>query len=189
MDARQLRTRARLARAILDLAATKPVSDITVSELASKAEINRSTFYEHSDSPTALLRSVLREELDEIRHRHLDSVDDVAASVRAVTLAVLAHVDAHETIYVRSLGDDNASELHSMLSAHFESTMHTLFDTGAIVPPTAGDPALAKATAARFIADGTVGAIDVWIHSPAPRDAEKFLAAYLAVMPAWWPLS
>lgn len=187
MDARQLRTRARLARAILALAAVKAVADITVSEVASTAQINRSTFYEHSDSPTALLRSTLRDELDEIRDRNLTHPTDVTASVRAVTLEVLDHVESHAAIYSRALGHDDAGELHSMLSAHFERSVRLLLDEGAVEMPE-GSTALARSTAPRFIADGTVGAIDVWLRGPEPRSAEEFVTSYRTVMPAWWPL-
>ena len=187
MDARQLRTRARLARAILYLAAVKAVADITVSEIATTAQINRSTFYEHSDSPTALLRATLRDELDDIRDRNLAHPTDVAASVRAVTLDVLSHVDAHAAIYSRALGHDESGELHSMLSSHFERSVRLLVDDGSVEMPE-GATEFTRATAARFIADGTVGAIDVWLHTPAPRSADEFLASYRTVMPAWWPL-
>ena len=187
MDARQLRTRARLARAILDLAAVKAVADITVSELATMAQINRSTFYEHSDSPTTLLRSTLRDELDVIRDRNLTNPTDVTASVRSATLDVLTHVDSHAEIYSRALGHEDAGELHSMLSAHFERSVRLLLDHGTVeIPAPASE--FTRASVARFIADGTVGAIDVWLHTPAPRTPDDFLASYRTVMPGWWPL-
>jgi hypothetical protein len=42
--------------------------------------------------------------------------------------------------------------------------------------------------AARFIADGTVGALDVWLSTPEPRSTEAFMTAYRVFLPSWWPL-
>jgi hypothetical protein len=42
--------------------------------------------------------------------------------------------------------------------------------------------------AARFIADGTVGALDVWLSTPSPRSTEAFMRAYRVFLPSWWPL-
>jgi len=189
MDARQVRTRANLARAILELAGEKAVTEISVSELASAAGINRSTFYEHSDSPASLLRSTLRDELDEIRSRNLDLTGDVDTAVLATTTDVLRHVDSHDRIYARGLGlDDNAGQLHSMLSVHFQQSIRLLLAAGSIEPPKSADPAYLDDTVARFIADGTVGAIEAWLRTPTPRDPQAFLDIYRLVMPRWWPL-
>lgn len=59
MDKRQVKTKQKLADAILSLAATKAVSEITVSEIAQHAGINRSTFYQHATGPADLLQSTL----------------------------------------------------------------------------------------------------------------------------------
>jgi len=190
MDARQQRTRTALSKAILKLAATSPVTEITVSELATEAGINRSTFYEHSDSPAALLRSTLRDELDEIRDRYLIDPADIGAAITVTTRDVLTHVESHEAIYARGLGlDDNAGELHSMLSAQFAQTVRQLLHHGDITLPETENAELLRASVPRYIADGTVGAIESWLSSPAPRTHEQFLATYRALLPEWWPIS
>ena len=65
MDARQLRSRSKLFAAILELAADVRAEDLSVTEVASAAGVHRSTFYEHAESPAALLREALEAELDE----------------------------------------------------------------------------------------------------------------------------
>ena len=189
MDARQLRTRARLASVVLQLSAQKPITQVTVSELASAAEINRSTFYEHADTPASLLRATLRAELDVIRERNLAAIDDLPNAVQDTTLDVLGHVESHDEIYLRGLSlDDNSGELHSMLSAHFARSVELLLESGALKLPKSKHPDLLADTTARFVADGTVGAIEAWLRTPSPRDPKTFLEIYRLVMPAWWPL-
>ncbi|PRY70612.1 hypothetical protein B0I08_101749 [Glaciihabitans tibetensis] len=207
MDARQKRTNLKLTEVILRLSAQRLASEITVSEVTLQAGINRSTFYQHASSPTDLLENVLRAELDEIRARYLDPeaapVDGTA--LRDVVVAVLEHVAAHSEIYSRGLGVSSASSsLHPLLSRHFEQSMTDLFAAHSIVIPitdngrTAGsssptdeshsDARFVTESAARFIADGTVGAMEVWLRTPAPRSTDEFMRAYRMLMPSWWPI-
>jgi len=188
MDARQLRTRARLASVVLQLSAQKSITQVTVSEIAAAAEINRSTFYEHADSPASLLRGTLRAELDDIRDRNLAAIDDVPRALQNTTSEVLDHVVSHEEIYQRGLSlDDDSGELHSMLSAHFQGSVHRLLESGHLKLPKSNHPDLLGDTVARFVADGTVGAIEAWLRTPSPRDHSAFLETYYLVMPGWWP--
>ena len=188
MDARQLRTRARLATVVLQLSAQKPITQVTVSELAAAAEINRSTFYEHADSPASLLRATLRAELDEIRNRNLAAIDDVPRALQNTTSEVLDHVVSHDEIYQRGLSlDDDSGELHSMLSAHFQGSVYQLLESGALKLPASKNPTLLSDTVARFVADGTVGAIEAWLQTPSPRNHDAFLETYYLLMPGWWP--
>jgi AcrR family transcriptional regulator len=201
VDARQRKTRAKLAEVILRLAAERSASELTVSEITVAAGINRSTFYQHASSPMELLEDILREQLDEIRNRFLplrpasSGVIPVSpAAIRDVTAAVIEHVGAHSALYTRALGaTSGASSLHPLLSRHFaESVTQLLSEHGVEIPtgesPDAAQKAYVAESAARFIADGTVGAIDVWLRTPEPRNVDSFLAVYRLIMPAWWPL-
>src|SRR3546814_11082417 len=68
-DPRVERTRARLAEAVLALAAERDITTASVSELTRRAGVNRSTFYAHADTPVELLTRVLAAELDDVRDR------------------------------------------------------------------------------------------------------------------------
>jgi AcrR family transcriptional regulator len=197
MDARQKRTIQKLTDVILRLSTQRLPSEITVSEVTLAAGINRSTFYQHASSPTDLLENVLRTELDEIRARYLDTSRSAvdSAALHNVVVAVLQHVDAHSEIYSRGLGVSSASSsLHPLLSRHFEQSLTELIAHHAVVIPAAAsatgtDTGFLIESAARFIADGTVGAMEVWLRTPEPRSTDDFMRAYLVFMPAWWPIS
>ncbi|QWT24430.1 TetR/AcrR family transcriptional regulator [Subtercola sp. PAMC28395] len=216
MDARQLKSREKLRTAILTLAASRQGDEITASEVAALAGVNRSTFYEHAASPSALLELVLRTELDEIRERHLRhaTAETAGTAMAEVTRAVLHHVDEHALIYALGLNETSGSaSLHPMLSSHFGASIRLLVSLQAVTiedhdiaeaHPGHGGAAIERAgsiraeqtspillteMATRFIADGSVGAIATWLDTPEPRDAEAFLHAYRQLLPAWWPLS
>jgi len=150
--------------------------------------VHRSTFYEHADSPSRLLRDALSAELDVVRDRHLREIapGGLGAALVAVTLDVLDHVEAHAAVYARALGSGEDAVLHAMLSTHFQGSVTALVESGSVqVPPSVQGSELL----ARYLADGTVGAIDAWLRLPAPRDRARFLAAYADLVPPWWPLT
>ncbi|WP_431218485.1 TetR/AcrR family transcriptional regulator [Leifsonia xyli] len=188
MDARQQKTYARLSAAVLELATRGPVGDVTVSALAAAADVHRSTVYEYAGSPADLLQRVLRSELDTLRSEYLLDVEpsDAAAAVIGVTRAVLRHVDHYDVIYRRGLGAESGSaSLHAMLSEHFQGSVELLLEQHSLVVPAEDDTD--RRAIARWLADGTIGAIDVWLTRPRPRDVDAFLALVGRLTPAWWP--
>jgi AcrR family transcriptional regulator len=193
MDARQIRSRNALATAILELATERPVDSLTVSEVAERAGVHRSTFYEHAASPVELLESVLRGELDAVREDNLvgASGTDAATAVNATTEAVLSHVDRYDVIYNRGLGANSGSgSLHSMLSAHFQETSRQLQELDAFSVPLRIDGMaddVVREGVAAYVAGGAVGAMRVWLTLPKPRDARSFLELFAELVPSWWP--
>ncbi|WP_432519434.1 TetR/AcrR family transcriptional regulator [Kineococcus sp. SYSU DK006] len=184
MDARARRSLERLSTAVLDLAGRKAPETLSVSEVARVAGVHRSTFYEHSDSPSELLRTVLRTELDAVRERHLggQAPPDVALQVHQTTLEVLEHLERHRAVYLRSFASPSDASLRTMLGEHVRASVLLLLERGAVTSPV-GDRALA----AQYLAEGAVGALSVWLAGPAPRSAEAFLADYARLVPPWWP--
>ncbi|WP_432511184.1 TetR/AcrR family transcriptional regulator [Kineococcus sp. SYSU DK001] len=184
MDARAQRSFERLSAAVLELAAGGAPETLSVAEVARTAGVHRSTFYEHSESPSALLREVLRGELDDARERHLGGSGDRdwAAAVRATTLDVLAHLERHRAVYLRSLGSPTDGTLRTLLAEHFHASILLLADRGALRSPVADVDLVA-----RYVAEGTTGALSAWLTREV-RDAGDFLAAFARLVPSWWPL-
>ncbi|MFF1635120.1 TetR/AcrR family transcriptional regulator [Leifsonia sp. NPDC058248] len=188
MDARQQRTLARLSEVILDLATESPVTEVTVSRLASTAGVHRSTVYTYASSPVELLHRVLRGELDALRDQYLVDIApaDAVAAIRGVTRAVLHHVDQHDEVYRRGLGEDSGSaSLHALLSEHFQGSIALLLEQHSVEVP-AADTA-ERRMIGRYMADGIIGAIAVWLDGEPPRDVDALLDLLTRVAPAWWP--
>jgi AcrR family transcriptional regulator len=188
MDPRKQRSRDRLYAAALALAEERPLSSLTVTQLADAAGVHRSTFYEHAESPAGLVEAALTAELDVLRDELMKDRSDAATAVATVTEGVLRHILRHVDIYRRELADGGGA-LHAMLSRHFRGTTQILLERGRIQLPLTADGAsdsVVSDAAARFLADGTVGVIDGWLRHPRPR-VEDFLRVYLALLPAWWP--
>jgi AcrR family transcriptional regulator len=192
MDPRQRRSRAQLHATILRLATDKPVTELSVTEVAEAAGVHRSTFYQHATSPAALLEDALLADLDELRTGlEPDGAErDIVTTVGAVTEGVLRHVERYLAIYRRGLGAESGeASLHPMLSRHFRDSGRQLLDRPDVridvQVPGFGAAAVADG-ATRFIADGTVGLLEGWVQQPAP-DVEGFLRLYAGLLPLWWP--
>ena len=189
MDARALRSRARLHEAVLELAHATPVEQLTATAVASAAGVHRSTFYEHATSPDALLRQALLSELDELRADLLVDPRDTVAAVTETTRRVLEHVLRHLEIYRRGLADDvGAGGLHAMRGDHFLGSSRSLLEQGRLQLPGGvggvSDGVVADA-AIRLVALGTVGVIRAWLDEPGPTVAD-FMATYAVLVPDWW---
>jgi AcrR family transcriptional regulator len=187
LDARQERTLARLSAAVLALAAEGPIGEVTVSRLATTAGVHRSTVYEWAASGSVLLQRVLRAQLDELRAAYLVGVapGDAAAAIGGVTRAVLQHVDEHDAVYLRDFAAETGGGLRAMLSEHFQGSIELLLEQHSVTVPARDD--LERRAIERYLADGIIGAIDVWLSRPRPRDVEALLALLERLAPTWWP--
>ncbi len=61
IDPRVKRTRQLLQRALQELVQEKPLDQITVQDIAARAEVNRATFYAHFEDKHALMNAMVRD--------------------------------------------------------------------------------------------------------------------------------
>lgn len=186
-DARIVRTRAALHSAITELASTKPVPSISVSELATHAGINRVTFYKHFASPAEVLGSALALDLDSTREHYItryathsgDPVDIFVGSIDQI----LDHIDRLRPLYVLSINTPQDGTVPNLLADHFTVTITQYLQQRESWEPAL--PEFDRAVVARFLAHGLVGAIKAWVLSGS-RDHEVCLRSVVAAAPAWW---
>lgn len=194
MDARSARSRHRLTTAVIALASEQPIGDVTAAAVAVEAEVNRSTFYQHAESPAALLRTALRDELDGMRADLVAAAqpDAVAEAVSASTFRVIDHVERHAAIYERELSPFASSGVFVMLAQHLAESIRLLVELGAVRVPHDDEhprPESLVDTAAHVVASGAVGAIGVWLREPEPRDRGLLVAHWRVALPDWWPVA
>jgi len=192
MDPRQRRSRDLLHRAVLALAAEQPIGELTMTAIARKAGVHRSTAHEHASSPSELLNQALSDELDALEVLFPTpgaSRAEVASAMSKVMRAVLDHVHDHLAIYRDGLGDGSDGSLRPMLARQIlESTWRLRETVGleADVEVSGAPREFVIEAAERFIAEGTVGVLASWVAQPDPR-VDSALATYQHLLPAWWP--
>ncbi len=86
-DLRVVKTRRTIKNALIELVAEKELSDITISELSKRAQINRKTFYRHYKAVPDVVTELENEILEKFSHilkRSNTSVLDVRAVLRGI---------------------------------------------------------------------------------------------------------
>lgn len=92
-DRRVARSRRRLKQALLELLHTESYEDITVQDIADRADVGRSTFYAHFESKEDLLFDGLDAHLMQLTDRIPQGVSPEQDAVRfRFSLAMLRHV-------------------------------------------------------------------------------------------------
>ncbi|QZY51456.1 TetR/AcrR family transcriptional regulator [Leucobacter tenebrionis] len=186
-DARIVRTRAALNRAIIDLATEKAVPSITVSELAAEAGINRVTFYKHFTTPAEALGAALTLDLDETRKRFIDGhgshEGDPIEFFRDSVNEVLDHIDRHRSLYELSVHSPQDGTVPNLLADHFTETITQYLETRARLDPPLPD--VDRSIVSRFFAHGLVGAIKAWLLSGS-SDRDEVLRSVMVIGPDWW---
>src|SRR5580692_5527479 len=122
-DPRIARTDQALAQAILELASQRPVSQITVADLADRAGVTRATFYNRYSSPLELLIQLLYADLER-GHRREDARRaegrySAAQMLRLATGEVADHVERFMAVYQHALRDPADDGVYEALVRHF----------------------------------------------------------------------
>lgn len=108
VDRRVRRSRRLLGDALLQLVTEKPFGEVSVQDIADRADMNRATFYLHFHSKEELLLHALTERFDELVGSFGEiSVDRPLWSEPQMDVLVFNHVAENARIYKALLGDPN----------------------------------------------------------------------------------
>ncbi|MDT3444506.1 MULTISPECIES: TetR/AcrR family transcriptional regulator [unclassified Pseudofrankia] len=185
IDPRIARTTEVLAQAIVDLAALRPVSQITVAELADRAGVTRATFYNRYGSPLELLIEVLYADLERAHRleedRRAGGGYSAAQMLRLATADVADHVERFQAVYQHALRDPADRGVYEALVRHF--TDYSLAFIARCAHPDL--PAGNHQIIAQFVAHGFAGAISGWLSDDTVTKTDLVEAA-VACVPTWW---
>lgn len=186
-DPRVLRTRTALHEAVAELAGETPIAQVSVSEIAERAGINRATFYKHFATPQEALTSLLEEDLDRLRARSIATRTGLDTNPREAFLATteeaIDHVDRFRSIYELGFAARTDGIATGILSDHFVESAQQYLEEAA--PTTPALASLDAATVAAFITGGLIGVLrGQLVGGSAPRAA--ILATINQLVPEWW---
>ena len=184
-DPRIARTDQALTQAIVELAAQRPVSQITVADLADRAGVTRATFYNRYTSPLQLLIQVLYADLDRGHQREearrAEGWYSATQLLRLATGDVADHVDRFRAVYQHALHDPADDGVYEALVRHF--TDYGLAFIARSAHP--GLPGANHQVIAQFVAHGFAGAIKAWLGDDSVTRTDLVDAA-VACAPVWW---
>ncbi len=187
MDRRTRRSRQALEAALLDLITERELTQISVSDVTGRADVHRTTFYEHYTDVHDLAASACTQMFDQLMAAA--AALNVAAGLseeaahHALT-EVFAQVAAHQTLYRSLLGaDGSARVIDHLLERTTESVRESLAASGGERGERgerdersgrATEPSRALAV---LVAGALVGTITDWLRRGCPETPEQLSAA------------
>jgi AcrR family transcriptional regulator len=184
-DPRITRTARALEQAIVELASQRPVSQITVADLADRAGVTRATFYNRYSSPLELLIQVLYADLERVHRledaRRAEGRYSAVQMLRLATGDVADHVERFMAVYQHALRDPADDGVYEALVRHF--TDYALAFLARSAHPDL--PGANHQVIAQFVAQGFAGAIKAWVSDDSVTKADLVEAA-VACAPVWW---
>ena len=184
-DPRITRTGRAFEQAIVELASQRPVSQITVAELADRAGVTRATLYNRYSSPLELLIHVLYTDLERGHRaedaRRAEGRYPATEMVRLATADVADHVERFMAVYRHALHDPADGGVYEALVRHFAD-----YSAAFLARSTGPDlPDANHQVIAQFVAHGFAGAIKAWLGDDLVTKTDLVEAA-VACAPAWW---
>jgi AcrR family transcriptional regulator len=174
MDPRIARTRRSLQEALLELARERELDDISVADVAERAGVNRSSFYQHYADKETLLADAL-DAVAEEAGAALPTLIETTAEPPDVLVAYLEHLDANAGLYRRVLGEHGSAVAVARLRARLQDVVLE----GISRSGSAGFYAdLPRDVVAAGVAGSVLGVLSVWIAMdprPAPATAADWL--------------
>lgn len=157
MDVRIARTRRRLQGALFELAQERGIDQVSVSDIAERAGVNRTTFYQHYSDRETLLADALdliTEEADVV----LDDIDTDSPQPPVVLVSFLHHIALHGDLYQQVFTEPGYGVVLARLRQH----VHDWVEKAAGAPGVSTDIPLNVVAAG--LAGSIIGVMGEWLQ-------------------------
>jgi AcrR family transcriptional regulator len=154
-DTKVARTRAALRQAFFQLLLARHYEDVKVSDIAQRAGVGRSTFYEHFRSKDDLLLASLRHLLEVVAQCASDQADPARLQL------VLEHFWQNRRLARVTLGGPSRPRIARLLAELIEDRL----------PEQRSAPAATRRVVARQLAEGMLGLLVAWLTGELSCDA------------------
>ncbi|MFW7414324.1 TetR/AcrR family transcriptional regulator [Demequina sp. SO4-18] len=158
MDARIARTRRSLQGALFALARERGVDHVSISDIAQRAGVNRSTFYQHYSDKETLLADALDRVAQEAG-AELRCIDEWTREPPAVLVTFLRHIDEHAELYRRVFSEPGSGVVLARLRQHVHDAV---YDSAQTVAERDRDVPIDVIAAG--VAGSIVGVIGAWLE-------------------------
>ena len=168
MDPRAARTRTALHRAILELAAERPIGDIPATEIVARAGVNRSSLYQHFDDREELLASALESIEDEATRIDRPVEFSETSTPPPELRRFVAHFAQYSAVYRLALGPNGSARVASRVRDRIQAVVRE----GIAMSTSSAPTALPLNVAAAGTAGALLGIIEEWIRQDPMPDID-----------------
>lgn len=185
MDPRIARTRALLQDALLALARERDLDEIAIGDIADRATINRSTFYQHYADKDTLLADALDAQASRAGADLAELADPAILALcdrpPAMLLRYAEHLAENDALYRRVLGEHGSpaatARLRRRLTAIVMAAISLHHDT-------LDDVGMPVEIAAASITGSLIGVLTTWLDmDPMPSPERAALWAWTMLVP------
>ncbi len=172
MDIRIVRTRRRLQEALFDLTRERGIDQISVSDIAERAGVNRTTFYQHYSDRETLLADALDVVAIEAG-AHLDAIDTSSTTPPDVLVDFLRHIEKHSGLYRQIFTEPG----YGVALARLRRNLHeSVYDAASNFSEELRD--IPFDVVAAGVAGSVIGIIGAWLEG-APRASVEQAATWV----------
>jgi AcrR family transcriptional regulator len=176
-DRRVRRTQATLQRALIGLVGERDLSQVSVADVADRADVSRSTFYDHYADVHELAEAACTTMLDDL-FRSVLALDTAPADPSSqdpdpALTGFFTHFAEHAGLYRSLLGPTGSARViehvrrRTTAAAHYSGRLAPSGDTPP--PDTAGSPGFPLDVPAAFVAGALIGVAADWLQRGCPR--------------------
>jgi AcrR family transcriptional regulator len=170
-DARVVRTRESLRRALLELLQTSSFESITIREIAATAGIGYTTFFRHHPTKESLLDEIAAEEMRRLLEFVQSGFD--TEDTRAASLALFNYVDRHRALWSTLLTGGAASTLRDEFIRVSKRVAEDAGRSADWLPAEVGIV---------LVASGTIELLAWWLAQRRPAPVEQVATIYERVV-------
>ncbi|MEV0383201.1 TetR/AcrR family transcriptional regulator [Nonomuraea sp. NPDC050643] len=187
-DRRVRRTHTALARALLQLVEEQDLSRITVADVAERAEVSRSTFYDHyrdvHELAEAACTAMIDNLIESLPGADIDAANPGPEATQSLE-AFFASLAEHAGLYRALLGPQGSARVADHIRRRATAAIHDRLHqavVGGELPQYAGlPPDGPHDVPAAFTAGALIGVAADWLHRGCPRTPAEMAALV-------WPL-
>lgn len=168
-----MRTRASLQDALLELSRERSLDEITVADIADRAGVNRSSFYQHYSDKDMLLADALDAAVEETGAR-LAMLSGPITGPPEELLLYLEHIEQNAALYRRILGDHGSA----LVTARVRDRIERVAMEGISHADATGFDGVPIEVVAAGITGSALGVVRAWLERE-PRPSVETAAGWL----------
>ncbi|MEV6157536.1 TetR/AcrR family transcriptional regulator [Nonomuraea sp. NPDC052129] len=179
VDLRVRRTQAALRRTLIQLAEERDLSQISVADVAERAEVSRSAFYSHyrdvHELAEAACTAMVDDLIESLPALACETADEAPDPIQALA-AFFANLAEYAGLYRSLLGPQGSARVIDHVRRRITATIHF----AACASPVAA-PEVPHDVPAAFTAGALIGVASDWLQRGCPRTPNEMAAST-------WPL-
>ena len=165
MDVRIERTKRALQDALIELARERPFHELTIGQITDRAEVNRSSFYQHYSTKETLLADALDAASSTVGAHVPELTDRVPRDVPPDMVDYMAHIESHADLYRLALSEGESSVAAQRIRQRFEQAV----DEGLDAYDTTPYDGLPRDIVCAGVAGAALAIIERWlVRDPRP---------------------